>query len=601
MISGGARQRFSSVALALLGTLLIGGIAAPIIVSIGSDRITVSSSSLVAAPRDSVIVTTPTPLGQSRLITLDRGFLYPADAFGRALETPLSRAQLASGGTRIVIENGYLRLRGASAGDAPGATSPLLDALADLQFESVFLRKTTVLVALPDGRTEAVTDIDGEVTHRRKSAVTLKGRGELRGQRVTFELTTGLANDPRPGTTVPLKLSIKSVLADLSFDGRANVVGAANITGAVEIKVPHVRQIARWFEAPWSNGNGLRNLQAQGQIEWAGPAIAFNRASVLIDGNEATGTLHLNFTAARPSIGGTLALKSLDLGRYFPSQTTTLPGSTSSAWNCLLATDLSLPLLQHFDADLRLSADKVVLGRLQLGRSAATVMVSQGRMLADLGAFEFDGGRGSGQLSADMTGSMPRLTLRGRLEEVDAQRLSASMFGHSVLTGRATITTDVSSYGRTGDDLFLSSNGKLNIEIRNGGRLGVDLRTLASASQRRAAEGWGTAVRGTTAFSEFNGVFAIRSGALLADDVSALSGDTMTTLSGQIDVPTSRLNATVEQIAASADSMKPATNAAPTLSLQVFGPWLRPTVRNEIGRERAADPSLPHDPTPARL
>ena len=320
MISGGARQRFSSVALALLGTLLIGGIAAPIIVSIGSDRITVSSSSLVAAPRDSVIVTTPTPLGQSRLITLDRGFLYPADAFGRALETPLSRAQLASGGTRIVIENGYLRLRGASAsGDAPGATSPLLDALADLQFESVFLRKTTVLVALPDGRTEAVTDIDGEVTHRRKSAVTLKGRGELRGQRVTFELTTGLANDPRPGTTVPLKLSIKSVLADLSFDGRANVVGAANITGAVEIKVPHVRQIARWFGAPWSNGNGLRNLQAQGQIEWAGPAIAFNRASVLIDGNEATGTLHLNFTAARPSIGGTLALKSLDLGRYFPS------------------------------------------------------------------------------------------------------------------------------------------------------------------------------------------------------------------------------------------------------------------------------------------
>jgi uncharacterized protein involved in outer membrane biogenesis len=157
---------------------------------------------------------------------------------------------------------------------------------------------------------------------------------------------------------------------------------------------------------------------------------------VLIDGNEATGTLHLNFTAARPSIGGTLALKSLDLGRYFPSQTASLPGSTGSAWNCLLATDLSLPLLQHFDADLRLSADKVVLGRLQLGRSAATVMVSQGRMLADLGAFEFDGGRGSGQLSADMTGSMPRLTLRGRLEEVDAQRLSASMFGHSVLTGR---------------------------------------------------------------------------------------------------------------------------------------------------------------------
>jgi AsmA protein len=600
MATRGAKRRFSTIALVLLAGLLLCGIAAPIIVSVGSNAISVATSNLSAAPRDSFVVTKPTMLGATRLVTIERGAVFPSDATGRALDAPLSQAQLASGSSRFVLENGVLHIQVSQDAAANESTSPILDAVAGARFEALLLRQATVHIALPDGRTEVMTKIDGEVANRRKSSLSLTGKGDWRGQRIEFDISVGVPADSRPGTTVPLKMSLKGGLLDLVFDGKAGFVGPTQLLGVVEFSAPNIRQLARWFGSPWPAGNGLRNLSGRGQLDWSGPAMAFNRATFLMDENEATGTLHLKFADLRPSIGGTLAMKILDLGRYFPSPTSVFPAVASSNWSAFLATDLSLPLAQHFDADLRLSADKVKFGPFQLGRSAAAVTVSQGRMLTDVGAFEFDGGRGSGQISADMTGAVPKFSLRGRLDDIDAARLSSSLLAHPVLSGRATITTDITGTGKTGDNLRLSSAGRVNVAIRNGGRFGVDLRSLAAAAQKRAVDGWGSAGRGQTAFDEFDGTFVLRSGALVADDVRARSGELSTVFSGIADLGANRLNLGVQQVPALPDTSKQAPGAPASLTLQIFGPWDKPTTRNEIDRERAAEPTSAILP-PSRL
>ncbi len=606
MARGGGQRRYSGVALVLLASLLVFGIALPIIVSFNSNRFSVGTSNLVAAPRDGFIVTSPIALGWSGMVTIERGTLYPADSSGRAMTVPLSAAQMTSGNARFVIENGQMRIQAGQTTASGDMQSPIIDALGSLQFEALILRNTTVGILLPDGRTETISDIDGEVTQRRKVALALKGQGTLRGQKVEIDATSGIPTDMRPGSTVPLKLALKSTALEVTLDGRVGFVGPVQLQGAVEFSAPHIRQVARWFGAVWPNGNGLRNLSGRGQLEWAGPAMAFNRATFLMDGNEANGTLNLKLAGARPSIGGTLALKTLDLSKYFPSHAAAGTGVLSSAWNVLLGSDLSLPLTQHFDADIRLSADKVRLGSYQLGRSAMTVTVSQGRMLADVGAFEIEGGRGSGQISADMNGPTPKLALRGKLDEIDAARATSNLFGHSVLSGRATLTTDISSTGKTGDDLQVASSGRLNISVRNGGKIGVDLRGLAAAAQKRAIDGWGTPGRGQTGFDELDATFSIRSGALVADEVKARSGDITTTLTGAIEVPTNRLNIKViqEPVEDSASVEQP---SRPLTAIQIFGIWGAPTVRNEGIRDRAAEPSRPPikdtatTVTPARL
>ena len=42
------------------------------------------------------------------------------------------------------------------------------------------------------------------------------------------------------------------------------------------------------------------------------------------------------------------------------------------------------------------------------------------------------------------------------------------------------------------------SQGRMNIEIRSGGKLGLDVRGLAFASSKKAIEGWGASTRGST-------------------------------------------------------------------------------------------------------
>lgn len=600
MANRGARRRFSSVALALLASLIVLGIAAPIIISVGVDHISVGSSRLIAAPRDSVVVSAPVSIGTSRLLTIERGLLYPADSRGRALDTPLSNAQLASGNNRFLIENATLKLQAGQADAISDHASPLIDALAAMQFETLLLRKATVHLQLPDGRIETMSDIDGEIVNRRKTTLLINGSGYVRGQRVKFEVASGLPGDAKPGGSVPLKLTLKSALLETAFDGRLSFSAPAQMHGAVEFTIPQIRQVARWFGAPWPAGDELRNLSGRGQLEWSGATMAFHRAAFELDGNEATGSLHLNFTTERPSIGGTLALKALDLGRYFPRRVPLAKPAATGTWTALMNTDLTLPLTQFVDADLRISSDKVQLGSVQLGRAAAAVTVAHGKMLADVGAFEFDGGRGNGQFSADMSGSSPKVTVRGRLDDVDSARMTTGLFGHPVVAGKATITCDVVLTGRTGDDLLASSHGKINVDIRNGGKIGIDVRGLATASVQHVLDGWGSAGRGQTTFDTLDAAFALRAGVLTAETVKATLGDVSTGLGGQVDVPTNRVNINLTQAPATPVEVKSGSKP-PVVSLQIFGPWSAPTVRNDSGRDRSADPTLNEFGPPARL
>lgn len=579
-------RRYNGVALIVLAGLIIVGTALPILMSLGPHALSVASGRLSAAPNDSIAVSTPIALGLSGLVTIERGTLYPVDATGRAIQIPMSAAQLTSGSARFVIENGELRIQTGQLTIAGDAQPAIIDALAGLQFDTLLLRNTSVHVQLPDGRTETIAEIDGEVTNRRKVALVIKGKGALRGQKIEFEATSGVPADARPGGTIPFKLVAKSALLEVTLDGRAGFVGPAQLQGTIEFSIPQIRQVARWFGANWPAGHGLRDVSGRGQFDWAGPTMAFNRATFQVDGNEAHGTLNLRFLETRPSVGGTLAFKTFDLSKYFPATSALLP---LSVWQNFIGSDLSLPLLCHFDADIRLSADKVLLNASLLGRSAVTLTAAQGRMLADIGAVEFEGGRASGQIIADMSWHTPKFSVRGKVEDIDASRATTSLFGHPVLSGRATVTTDLVSTGKDAEEFLTSSNGRLNIAIRNGGKLGVDLTGLTTAVQKRAFEGWGAYGRNQMAFDELDASFLVKSGTLIADDVQAKSGDFVTRMMGSIDVPATRLNLFVRR--GPADD-KPIATSRPdrTKTVEISGQWNAPAIRPESAPDPAAVP-----------
>jgi len=571
---------------------LVSGLAAPLLVTVAPVDFSLSNNAVVAAPRDSYAVSSPVVLAQLPMLAIERGSIYPVDPAGRAKLDNVSSDPLAGGTTRLMIEGASILVGGDQSGIqglGNAAPSPLLEALAGLQFEAATLRRASITVALPDGRAETLTEVDAEISHKRRISLSVKGSGVVRGQAVAFELTSALAADKSTNATVPLKLTLRNARLTAAFDGRAVLGPTPQLLGAIEFSIPNIRQAARWFGAAWPGGSGLRDVTGRGQLEWTAASLALNKAAFRMDDNDATGTLHFRFADARPSIGGTLALKVLDLSRYFPDTSLAL-STVGKAREALAAAEISLPLAQHFDADLRVSADRVKLGAVQLGRSAATLSLANGRLLADLGAFEFDGGRGSGQVAADFNGRLPRMTLRGKLEDVDLARASSAVWGHVVVAGRGTLTTDLTATGFNGRELVDSATGKATANVRGGGtRIGVDLAAVAIAAEKRAVEGWSAGARGQTPFDEIDARFNVNNGVLTAEDMRAGIKDEVMAITGTADLSTGRLNVTftrgpLPQVRAGVTA--PATRPEPVTKLRILGPWAAPIIRNEAFRGR---------------
>jgi AsmA protein len=362
---------------------------------------------------------------------------------------------------------------------------------------------------------------------------------------------------------VPLKFAIKNALLDWTFDGKVGLTKTFDLVGATDVDLTVARQLT-WLsrllpDRLGAAGPKAHNLKAKGALDWSAASMALSGAKFDIDGNEASGALSLDRRPARPLLSGTLAFQRLDLTPHMPAALTAnsteprVAGQSAGHLTAMAATllqtwgatDFDIPLIALIDADLRVSADQLALGPITLRRTAATVSNHGGKLLADVAAFEFDGGRGAGQISGDFTGAAMKVGLRGRLDNLDAVRATSALFGTPFIEGRGIVTVDLTGSGASLNDVVRNAKGRITTGIPDGGRMSVDLRGLAAASEKRAIEGWSAGGRDQMSFDGLDASFVLAKGVLKADEKSqARIRDDIIKLSGTIDMPSSRLNIT---------------------------------------------------------
>ena len=629
MASTGSKRRLKWIALVVLAWLVVGLSLPFFAVLIKNDLAltAVGTSSQAADLAGGYLITVPVALSQHPRISLERGTLQGTDAKGRAVgststETP-SKLQLVSG--TVLLNDGEIRISAGAAGlDAAIASTggafvhPVLGQLARHSFTTLAMRRTTVLMTLPDGETEAIRDVTGELKQGR-STWQFKGEGLLLGHRTSLDFSAGLISPERRGnatTLVPLKFTIKNALLDWSFDGRIGLKQAFHLVGTTDVDLTVARQLP-WLSRVLPDSLGAlgkltaHNLKAKGaMVDWSADSMTLSGAKLEIDGSEATGALTLDRRSKRPLLSGTLAFQTLDMTRHLPLALTTQalltradassPVGSAGHLTAMALTLLqswgpaerAMPLIALMDADLRVSCDKLVLGPVTLRRTAATVSNHDGKLLADVAAFEFDGGRGAGQVSSDFTGPNLKVGLRGRLDNLDAVRATSALFGTPFIEGKGIVTVDLTGTGTSLHEVVRNANGRVTTGIPDGGRIAVDLRGLAAASQKRAIEGWSAGGRDQMSFDGLDAAFTLANGVLKADDLSqARVRDDVIKLSGTIDMPSSRLNLTAVGAFIGFSGQSPST-------LQIFGPWARPTVRLEATRKAANAAPSSTSPTP---
>jgi AsmA protein len=577
-----AISRFATFALATLACLLLAMLGPSFFGSRTIDE-PFAGYAVMASPRDLHIVTAPIRLSTAPDLTLSRGTLY-ADG-NAAAGTPISRFVLDAPVFNLNASGLPLSesdLESTLESTLAGAVAPaLVEQLQAMGFDTLTVRQGTLLVTAADGTSETIGEIEAELTGRRKGEIAGRGSFAFRGQRLGFDGTLIQPTEKALSARWPMKLTLKGDLLEATLDGRIDVAHDLQLGGQIELTSPSLRRTARWLGAPVPVADGLNALTVKGQLNWRARSIAVEDAKVAIDGNEATGALVLNLTGERPLIDATLAFQALDLSPYADAARAQsfLFDRQTATWSLF---DLSLPLIRHVDADLRISAPKVILKGYGLGRGAATIAVRSGKLLADIAELDLFGGKLSAQITANADDIVPRYALRGRAENVETGSATSSLFGSAVLTGRATLALELEGAGQTPAELMRRLSGKANLTMPEGGRLAIDAKALRTVAKSNGPPGWAPLAKGQTNLELVEARALIRHGVLMTEQVQARSGVLGFAASGRVDLSERTLDLNVLlKSNVPADRPLKMSDMAGGEGVTVRGPWSGPYVREQ--------------------
>jgi AsmA protein len=618
MTAEGERRSPSLVAIAAFA-IIVPLLAVPMLFSGRTGAPALQGSDLRAETSNSFTITEPLTLSTTPGLVLEAGTLsLVSSQAGRARSGEALFTVLSRGGADLVLDGAKLRVRqrldaADSVGTLPGADAlaPLAAAVADLKFNTLTIKDAAITFDAPGGGEETLTDVNAEVNNARKTSAQANGSFRLRGEEHTFAVAAALPHYKKDGT-VPVRASVKGPLVELKFDGRYAAVDRSQLlANNAELRLADVRGAARWLGANWPQGPGLGEFTAKGLLTWSDDTLSFEDARFTLDGNASTGGLSLKFRPERPLLEGTLAFDSLNIGHYFPEREAERGRlANMEGLPSLIASLVRFPggaspsLIREIDADLRISAVSVSLGGPALGRCAATVSISHGKLFADLAEVEFElGGSGEAQVTVDMSREKPRYALRGKFADLDMARATETHLGQALLEGTGTLDIEVAGRGETEDAVLSSLDGRIELQMPQGARLGVGIEALAQAAQASPlAGGWGDAATQATRLDTLSARFLASDGVLTTETLRGATGDKVITGSGHVNVAERTLDLIVRVAGApAADGAGSAPEPAPPSSFRIIGRWEAPSIRPASPADKAEDQSSTPRPIPISL
>lgn len=396
-----------------------------------------------------------------------------------------------------------------------------------------------------DGRTETVTAANVRLVWPRTSEpARLIGSFVWRGEMVDIRagLDAPAAFFSAEGS--PGRLTVTATPAALSLEGRFSLSGESRFSGDASLSSRSLRALAEWLGAPIGPGSTFGPMRISGELTLAPAVATLTDASLELDGNRAEGALTARFGATRPFIEGSLAFGELNLWPYL------LSAVPSVSLANLLALPVRSDWLSVMDADVRASADAVDLGTGKLKSVAAALFARDGQLTLTIGEADFAGGRLEGELALAPFSSGVSARLTGRIEGVSLADAAGVLWPNRThqliwpdlpLVGIGAATFELAGNGPTVGDIIRSTAGVINLNVRDGSAVGVDVAaTLQSLAEGKIVipddQQPFLPVPGHTAFSSFTAHIALADGIARADGVRLRGERVLVTLSGTADL-----------------------------------------------------------------
>jgi AsmA protein len=249
--------------------------------------------------------------------------------------------------------------------------------------------------------------------------------------------------------------------------------------GNLDIDFPALRSLLSVAGATIETDQGFRSLRLKGPVSGTGDRIAFGQNTELtFDDISGTGALAIDISGARPRVTGNIAATTLDLTTYLPAETDGMKAAKSgtAAFPQWSEERVDLSALGAIDADLQLSADRIILPSLDIGRSVLALTVDNGSLRADVRETSLYGGRGQGVLTANVRRAAPTLGVDFELSGVEMAQFANDLLGLSRLAGRGNVRlSNLRTGGGSQAEWVRNLDGDVAVSLQDGVITGVNL------------------------------------------------------------------------------------------------------------------------------
>lgn len=357
--------------------------------------------------------------------------------------------------------------------DSPQGTMPSAD-LEDVSIGTIEVVDGRVVEAVSG--TEIASALNGRlVWPSLQEPVSVRGTGVWRGESLSLELDSAAPLDLIGGRTGDLKAALKSGPLELSFTGSAALGPSLFCDGRLVANTPSLRRALEWSGRDIQAGSSIGAVSIDGRAVCGPWRLKLEEAAISLGGNAGTGVLDASFAQTVPSIAGTLAFQTIDLGSFLSAFVPLAPDGFASG-------RIDTGFTDQIGLDLRISAAQALAGKVPLTELAASARVKDGLAVFDISDATAFGGSLQSSIRIDRQDGGNLVEIRGAGTEVDGAMISSALsLGAIMPRARGSFSLILRGKGDDWSSLMDRADGSFTARFGAGAITGVDLAAFAAS------------------------------------------------------------------------------------------------------------------------
>lgn len=436
--------------------------------------------------------------------------------------------------------------------DSPGG-GRFYEALSKLQAGTTPADEAFGSISFSDG---TIVEVDGDTTLDVVSGLTgaidwpgmarpaaLNANGMWRGEPVGLAMFVEAPAAFLAGKPSPIRTSLQAAPLTATFSGTAQFGTQLALDGSLEASSPSLRRTLEWSKADIAPGAAIGAVSVRGDIDGGLDRFKIDNAVISLGGNSGVGALELSLAGSVPTIAGTLAFDTLDIGSFLAAFAT--PGDADGGEPPVF----DIAFTDQISLDLRLSAARAAAGPAAMTDVAATVQVRSGLAAFDISDATAFGGTVQAGFRVDRRPDGPMAEIRISASEVDWGGAAAAFGWQSKIPKvRGSLSAVLRGPVTDRAQLLYRLSGTVSGKYGAGTIYGIDLATLLARAPDAGFFPLSDTANGSVAIEAAEFKATLLGGAARLDNAVARTAREKITLGGVISYvgQSLALSATVE-------------------------------------------------------